>query len=170
MHLLKHFPVDISGPCPVTDAIVTAGGVKTKEIDPKTMESKAVKGDYTLQASSLMWTPIPAGSTCRSPGPPGGRQAWPPLSKESKERTSMNEPIPSALPSTAPPVPERAHAGPASWRQHFAFYMWIPVPSTGPLPIIPANHLDPADEAARCWQRCQTSASNCAMTPTGCSV
>ena len=46
VHLLKHFPVDISGPCPVTDAIVTAGGVKTKEIDPKTMESKAVKGLY----------------------------------------------------------------------------------------------------------------------------
>ena len=30
----------------MTDAIVTAGGVKTKEIDPKTMESKAVKGLY----------------------------------------------------------------------------------------------------------------------------
>ena len=46
VHLLKHFPVDISGPCPVTDAIVTAGGVKTKEVDPKTMESKIVKGLY----------------------------------------------------------------------------------------------------------------------------
>lgn len=30
----------------MTDAIVTAGGVKTKEIDPKTMESKIVKGLY----------------------------------------------------------------------------------------------------------------------------
>ena len=43
---LKHFSVEIAGPCPVTDAIVTAGGVKTKEIDPKTMESKIVKGLY----------------------------------------------------------------------------------------------------------------------------
>lgn len=43
---LKHFPVDIAGPCPVTDAIVTSGGVKTKEIDPATMESKIVKGLY----------------------------------------------------------------------------------------------------------------------------
>ena len=30
----------------MTDAIVTAGGVKTKEIDPKAMESKVVKGLY----------------------------------------------------------------------------------------------------------------------------
>ena len=43
---LKHFPVDIAGPCPVTDAIVTSGGVKVGEIDPKTMESKIVKGLY----------------------------------------------------------------------------------------------------------------------------
>ena len=44
--LLKYFPVVIAGPCPVTDAIVTSGGVKVKEIDPNTMESKFVKGLY----------------------------------------------------------------------------------------------------------------------------
>ena len=44
--LLKHFSVEIAGPCPVTDAIVTSGGVKVGEIDPKTMESKLVKGLY----------------------------------------------------------------------------------------------------------------------------
>lgn len=44
--LLKHFPVEIAGPRPVTDAIVTSGGVKVGEIDPKTMESKIVKGLY----------------------------------------------------------------------------------------------------------------------------
>ena len=43
---LKHFSVDIAGPCPVTDAIVTSGGVKVGEIDPKTMESRIVKGLY----------------------------------------------------------------------------------------------------------------------------
>ena len=43
---LKHFSVDIAGPCPVTDAIVTSGGVKVGEIDPKTMESRLVKGLY----------------------------------------------------------------------------------------------------------------------------
>lgn len=43
---LKHFPVEIAGPCPVTDAIVTSGGVKVKEIDPTTMESKIIKGLY----------------------------------------------------------------------------------------------------------------------------
>ncbi len=46
LHLLKHFPVEIAGPRPVTDAIVTAGGVKVSEIDPKSMQSKIVKGLY----------------------------------------------------------------------------------------------------------------------------
>lgn len=44
--VLKHFPVVIAGPCPVTDAIVTSGGVKVGEIHPNTMESKIVKGLY----------------------------------------------------------------------------------------------------------------------------
>ena len=43
---LKHLSVEIAGPCPVTDAIVTSGGIKISEIDPKTMESKLVKGLY----------------------------------------------------------------------------------------------------------------------------
>lgn len=43
---LKHFSVEIAGPCPVTDAIVTSGGIKISEIAPKTMESKLVKGLY----------------------------------------------------------------------------------------------------------------------------
>ena len=46
LHVLKHFPVEITAPCPVTDAIVTSGGVKVGEVDPKTMESKLVKGLY----------------------------------------------------------------------------------------------------------------------------
>ena len=46
LRLLKHFPVAIAGPCPVTDAIVTSGGVKVGEIDPKTMEPKVVKDLY----------------------------------------------------------------------------------------------------------------------------
>lgn len=44
--VLKNFPVVIAGPCPVTDAIVTSGGVKVGEINPNTMESKIVKGLY----------------------------------------------------------------------------------------------------------------------------
>lgn len=44
LRVLKHFPVEISAPCPVEDAIVTSGGVKVSEIDPKSMESKLVKG------------------------------------------------------------------------------------------------------------------------------
>lgn len=46
LRILKHFPVAIAGPCPVADAIVTSGGVKVREIDPATMESKLVRGLY----------------------------------------------------------------------------------------------------------------------------
>ena len=46
LHLLKHFPVEISSPCPVESAIVTSGGIKVSEVDPKSMESKLVKGLY----------------------------------------------------------------------------------------------------------------------------
>ena len=46
LRVLKHFSVPIAGLRPVTDAIVTSGGVKGGEIDPKTMESKIVKGLY----------------------------------------------------------------------------------------------------------------------------
>lgn len=44
VHLFKNFPVHISGTRPIDEAIVTAGGVSTKEINPRTMESKLVKG------------------------------------------------------------------------------------------------------------------------------
>ena len=46
LRILKHFSVPVAGLCPVTDAIVTSGGVKVGEIDPKTMESKIIKGLY----------------------------------------------------------------------------------------------------------------------------
>lgn len=44
--LLKNFSLTIKGSLPITEAIVTAGGVATDEIDPSTMESKLVKGLY----------------------------------------------------------------------------------------------------------------------------
>ena len=44
--LLKNFNIAIEGFRPVEEAIVTAGGVNIKEINPKTMESKIVKGLY----------------------------------------------------------------------------------------------------------------------------
>lgn len=42
--LLKAFPVEIAGKRPVEEAIITSGGIKVSEIDPKTMESKLVRG------------------------------------------------------------------------------------------------------------------------------
>ena len=44
--LLKAFPVEISGKRPVAEAIITSGGVKVSEIDPKTMQSKCISGLY----------------------------------------------------------------------------------------------------------------------------
>lgn len=44
--LLKAFPVRISAPRPIDEAIVTAGGVDVREIDPRSMRSKLVSGLY----------------------------------------------------------------------------------------------------------------------------
>ena len=44
--LMKAFPVDITGKRPVSEAIITTGGIKVSEINPKTMESKIVQGLY----------------------------------------------------------------------------------------------------------------------------
>lgn len=44
--VLKGLSMIISGTRPIAEAIVTAGGVDVKEIDPKTMESKLVRGLY----------------------------------------------------------------------------------------------------------------------------
>ena len=46
VELLKAFSVTITGKRPVAEAIITSGGVKVSEIDPKTMESKKVAGLY----------------------------------------------------------------------------------------------------------------------------
>lgn len=46
VELLKNFEVNINGFRPIEEAIVTAGGINVKEIDPKTMESKLVRNLY----------------------------------------------------------------------------------------------------------------------------
>ncbi len=43
---IKEIEIDIEGFRPINEAIVTAGGINVKEIDPSTMESKIVKGLY----------------------------------------------------------------------------------------------------------------------------
>lgn len=44
--VLKNFTVKIKGFRPIEEAIITSGGISVKEINPKTMESKKVKGLY----------------------------------------------------------------------------------------------------------------------------
>ena len=46
VELLKGFSLEITGKRPVAEAIITSGGIKVNQIDPKTMESKLVKGLY----------------------------------------------------------------------------------------------------------------------------
>ena len=46
VELLKNFTLEITGKRPVSEAIITSGGIKCSEIDPRTMESKKVPGLY----------------------------------------------------------------------------------------------------------------------------
>jgi len=46
VELLKAFDLEITGKRPVAEAIITSGGVKVSEIDPKTMGSKKAAGLY----------------------------------------------------------------------------------------------------------------------------
>jgi predicted flavoprotein YhiN len=43
---LKAFSLTVTGKRPVAEAIITSGGIKVSEIDPKTMQSKKVPGLY----------------------------------------------------------------------------------------------------------------------------
>ncbi|MBQ6890534.1 MAG: NAD(P)/FAD-dependent oxidoreductase [Oscillospiraceae bacterium] len=43
---LKSFSIEITGKRPVEEAIITSGGIKVSQIDPKTMASKLVPGLY----------------------------------------------------------------------------------------------------------------------------
>ena len=44
--LFKHFPVSVCGTRPISEAIITSGGVSVKEINPRTMASKRMPGLY----------------------------------------------------------------------------------------------------------------------------
>lgn len=46
VHLIKHLTMTLTGLRDYNEAIITKGGIKTKEIDPGTMESRYVKGLY----------------------------------------------------------------------------------------------------------------------------
>lgn len=43
---MKGLQVEIRGPRPIAEAIVTSGGVKTAEVDPGTMASKRLPGVF----------------------------------------------------------------------------------------------------------------------------
>ena len=45
---LRNFTLTVTGTRPIDEAIVTSGGIATKEIDPRTMESKIIKGLFIV--------------------------------------------------------------------------------------------------------------------------
>lgn len=44
--VLKHFTIQVTGPRPVRDAIITSGGVSVSQVNPSTMASKQLAGLY----------------------------------------------------------------------------------------------------------------------------
>ena len=48
VHLIKHFTMTLNGLRDYNEAIITRGGVKVKEIDPGTMESKLMENVYFI--------------------------------------------------------------------------------------------------------------------------
>ncbi len=46
VYMLKSLPLTIKGPRPISEAIVTSGGVQVKEINPKSMASNLISGLY----------------------------------------------------------------------------------------------------------------------------
>ena len=46
VHTLKHLTLGVEKFRPIEEAIITSGGINIKEINPKTMESKLIKGLY----------------------------------------------------------------------------------------------------------------------------
>ena len=46
LELLKKLPLTVVSAAPVAEAIITRGGVDTRQIDSKTMQSKLVPGLY----------------------------------------------------------------------------------------------------------------------------
>ncbi|MBQ7700582.1 MAG: NAD(P)/FAD-dependent oxidoreductase [Clostridia bacterium] len=46
VRLLKRLPLTVKSKAPIDEAVITRGGVDTKQIDPKTMQSKLIPGLY----------------------------------------------------------------------------------------------------------------------------
>ena len=46
VHTLKNLAITVTGTRPLDEAIITGGGINTKEINPSTLESKIIKGLY----------------------------------------------------------------------------------------------------------------------------
>ena len=89
--LLKHFRLEVTGPRPVAEAIVTSGGIKVSEVQPSTMESKLVGGLYL--AGELLDVDAYTGGFNLQIAWATGRQAGLSAAESIKERNAMNDRI-----------------------------------------------------------------------------
>lgn len=67
-HTCKHFVLPVTGTCGF-DQQVTAGGLRTDEFDPRTLQSRLVPGLWPPAARCWMWTAIAAATICNGHGP-----------------------------------------------------------------------------------------------------
>ena len=67
---IKGLTLTVTGTRGFEEAIITRGGIKVKEVNPSTMESKLVSGLY-LAGEMLDLDALTGGFTCRLPGRPG---------------------------------------------------------------------------------------------------
>ena len=105
VELFKHFPVSVCGTRPISEAIITSGGVSVKEINP--WHPSGCRGCILPERCSI-WTPTPAAITCRSRGAPA---MWPEtLSAHNEERKRTFWILILPLPLTALPVPEKVRS------------------------------------------------------------
>ena len=89
--LLKRFELDVTGPRPVAEAVVTSGGVKVGEVQPGSMESKLVKGLFF--AGEILDVDAYTGGFNLQIAWATGRQAGLSAAESAKEKDTMNERI-----------------------------------------------------------------------------
>ena len=107
VELFKHFPVSVCGTRPISEAIITSGGVSVKEINPRTMASKRMPGLY-FAGEVLDLDAYTGGYNLQIAWSTGYVAGSAVCTLHGKESTLWIHTLP--LPLTAPPVPEKVRS------------------------------------------------------------
>ena len=127
LEVLKCLRIDIQGPRPVEEAIVTSGGIKVSEINPTTLESKKAPGVYF--AGEVLDVDAYTGGFNLQIAWSTGHAAM----ESRRTRHRRNQPM-TKHKSIAVDGPPGRESPPwrSCWPAGWAFCMWIPGPSIGP--------------------------------------